>query len=254
MKQGKVYFVSDVHLGSRYHSDPMEVERRFARWLLSIEPDAAALYLVGDIFDYWFEYKHVVPRGHTRFLGALATLSDAGVEIHFFTGNHDIWLKDYLTREAHVIIHREPYEMTLNGTTFFIAHGDEFDYRKRSFRLLRRIFHNRLCQTLYGSIHPRWTVGLAHSWSLSSRRKGLKSGVPDYQGEAEEYLVRFAKSELARRSTPIHYFIFGHRHILLDLMLTRESRIIILGDWLRYDSYAVWDGAQMELHSLREGE
>lgn len=248
----KVYFVSDVHLGSHFHADPLALERRFSRWLYSLSSDAGALYLVGDIFDYWFEYRHVVPRGHTRVLGALSYLADRGVELHFFTGNHDVWVLDYLQTEVGVILHREPAEVEIDGHLFYIAHGDEYDYRHRSFRILRAIFHNPLCRLLYAAVHPRWTVGLAHAWSLRSRKKGLRLRPSSYEGEQQEYLVRFAKEYAASAQRVPEFFVFGHRHILLDLMLSRHSRVLILGDWLRYDSYAVWDGTSMELHTLRE--
>lgn len=220
----KIYFASDAHLGARYHTDPLAVEKRLVRWLDSIKNDAAAVYLLGDIFDYWYEYKYVVPKGFVRFLGKLAELSDQGIEIHIFIGNHDIWMFDYLPEETGAIVHKDVVTVDLLGKRFFLGHGDEVDFRSKSFRFLRALFRNRFCQWLYAGIHPRWTFGFALRWSLSSREGGMKKeGEQKYQGESAEYLVDFAKKYL-KTHPDINFFVFGHRHIMLDLMLTRTSR------------------------------
>ena len=248
----KIYFASDAHLGARFLKDPLATERRLTRWLDSVKREAAAIWFLGDMFDYWYEYTYVVPKGHTRFLGKLAELSDMGVEIHFFIGNHDIWMFDYLPREIGAVIHRDTLTVDLLGKRFFLGHGDEVDYRSRAFRLMRRVFRNRFCQWLYAGIHPRWTFGFALGWSLSSRRSGLeKQEEREYQGEAGEYLVAFAK-EYLKTHPDINFFIFGHRHIMLDLMLSRTARILIAGDWMRYCSYIVWDGENLFLEQFEE--
>lgn len=239
----KIYFLSDAHLGSRSHADSVAVERKLCRWLDLVKEDAAAIYLLGDIFDYWFEYRYVVPKGFTRLLGKLAEITDAGVEVHFFIGNHDLWLTDYLSEECGVILHFEPLVAKLGGQTFFLAHGDGLGDDSRSFRFLRRIFHSAFLRKCFSAIHPRWTVPLAHAWSNNSRETG---GVTEYLGEDKEYLVRFAKRKL-REVPQIDYFIFGHRHILLDLPVAAHSRVIILGDWIRYFSYACFDGERVRL-------
>ncbi|WP_102407204.1 UDP-2,3-diacylglucosamine diphosphatase [Parabacteroides bouchesdurhonensis] len=250
----KIYFASDAHLGARFHKYPMAVEKKLVRWLDSIKEDAQAVWLLGDMFDYWYEYRYVVPRGHTRFLGKLAELSDNGIEIHIFIGNHDIWMFDYLPQEIGAIIHREPLTVDLLGKRFFLAHGDEVDYRSKAFRLIRAIFRNKFCQWLYAGIHPRWTFGFALGWSLNSRKNGLKKesangNVKEYQGEAGEYLVLFAKDYL-KTHPDINFFIFGHRHIMLDLMLSKTSRLLIAGDWMQYFSYIVWDGESLSLEQF----
>ncbi len=247
----KIYFASDAHLGARFHRDPLAVEKRLVRWLDGIKEEAQAIWFLGDMFDYWYEYKYVVPKGHTRFLGKLAELADSGVEIHIFIGNHDIWMFDYLPSEIGAVIHREPLTVDLLGKRFFLAHGDEVDYRSRTFRVIRSIFRNRFCQWLYSGIHPRWTFGFALGWSLSSRKSGLKKkeeeiAATGYKGEAGEYLIAFAKSYLATHPD-INFFIFGHRHIMLDLMLSRTSRVLIAGDWMQYFSYIEWDGQNLRL-------
>jgi Uncharacterized protein conserved in bacteria len=241
----KIYFASDLHLGSDIFEDPLVVEKRFVRWLDHIKYDAKALYLLGDIFDFWFEYKYVVPRGFTRFLGKISEMCDSGIEIHLFTGNHDFWFFDYLPKETGVIIHTEPLITEIGGKKFFLAHGDGLGDNSRSFKLIRTVFRNRFCQILFATIHPRWSFGFAHAWSKHSRKKGLKA-LPRYLGENQEHLVLFSK-EYIKKDPSIDFLIFGHRHIMLDLMLNRKSRIIILGDWLQYFSYAVFDGTSLLL-------
>ncbi|MDD7437578.1 MAG: UDP-2,3-diacylglucosamine diphosphatase [Bacteroidales bacterium] len=252
-----IYFASDMHFGAYFHQNAIEVERKFVRWLDFIEHDATHLFLVGDIFDYWFEYKYVVPRGYIRVLGKLANLADKGVEIHFFTGNHDVWIFDYLSEEIGCQVHREPTTFELLGKKFYIAHGDEFVQADKGFRFIRAIFHNRFCQKLYASIHPWFTVGLAHRWALHSRRKGMKNlSEQQYKGEQNEYLVQYAKQYLNRQTEgkQPNFFIFGHRHIVLDLMLSDKSRIAILGDWISHFSYARWDGTTFSIDTFEETE
>lgn len=250
-----IYFASDMHFGAYFHKDAMAVERKFVRWLCAIELDATHLFLVGDVFDYWFEYKYVVPRGYTRVLGKLAELADKGVEIHFFTGNHDIWVFDYLPKEIGCQVHRGPTTFELLGKRFYIAHGDEFVQNDKGFRFIRAIFHNPICQKLYGSLHPWFTVGFAHRWALHSRKKGMKNySEQEYKGEQNEYLVQYAKQYLSEHEEGEQpdFFIFGHRHIMLDLMLTTKSRIAILGDWISHFSYAQWDGTTFALETFEE--
>lgn len=250
----KIYFASDAHLGARFHKDPLAIERKLTRWLESIRKDALAVYFLGDMFDYWYEYKYVVPKGFVRFLGKIAELSDEGVEIHFFIGNHDIWMFDYLPKEMNAIIHRDTLTIDLLGKRFFLGHGDEVDFRSKGFRFIRALFRNKFCQWLYAGIHPRWTFGFALRWSLSSRKSGLQlEYATKYQGEASEYLVSFAKDHL-QTHPDINFFIFGHRHIMLDLMLSRSSRLLISGDWMQYFSYIVWDGEHLVLEQFEEAQ
>ncbi|MDH6305046.1 UDP-2,3-diacylglucosamine hydrolase [Parabacteroides sp. PF5-5] len=248
----KIYFASDAHLGARFHKDPLAVEKKLVRWLDSIKQDAASVWLLGDVFDYWYEYKYVVPRGFVRFLGKLAELSDLGIEIHIFIGNHDVWMFDYLPKEIGAIIHHDVLTIDLLGKRFFLGHGDEIDYRSKAFRFMRLLFRNKFCQWLYAGIHPRWTFGFALGWSLSSRKSGIqKEEEMEYQGEAYEYLVDFSKNYL-KDHPDINYFIFGHRHIMLDLMLSRTSRLIVAGDWMKLFSYVEWDGETLALKQFEE--
>lgn len=233
-----IYFLSDCHLGAGTMDNPLEFERRVVRFLDSIEHDCEELYLLGDIIDYWFEFKHVVPRGFTRFLGKLALMSDRGVKIHWFTGNHDIWIFDYLPNEIGCQIHRKAEVMNIKGKKVFVAHGDGLGEDSKTLTFMQRFFRNRLCQKMFSWIHPDITTGLAHYWSKKSRLNGNK--FPDYMGEQKEHLVQYAKREM-QQGNNYDYFIFGHRHIMLDLMLSRSTRIVILGDWINHFSYAMMD-------------
>ena len=245
MAKDKVYFVSDLHLGSDLLEDPKTTEKRFVRWLESIREEAKALYLLGDIFDFWFEYKKVVPRGFTRFLGKIAEMQDQGTEIHFFIGNHDIWMFDYFQTELGVAVHKKPRILSLNGKLFYLAHGDGLGDQSRPFRLIRSIFHNPICQILFARLPSRWGIGFGHCWSRHNRMKNLTNPIP-YLGEDKEHLVLYAKDYI-REHPDTDYLIFGHRHILLDLMLNRRSRMMIIGDWMQYFSYAVFDGQELTL-------
>lgn len=239
----KIYFLSDAHLGSAFHANSIEVERKLCRWFDYVKQDAEAIYLMGDIFDYWFEYKNVVPRGHTRLLGKLSEVSDMGIPIYFFIGNHDIWLTDYLSSECGLIIEKKSVKRILKDKIFYLSHGDGLGDEKQSFKFIRKIYHNEFLRVLYAAIHPRWTVAFARKWSNYSRVNGEIIG---YLGEDKEHLIKFAKEKL-ETDPSINYFIFGHRHIMLNLPLKEDSNIVILGDWLQYFSYAEFDGSTVQL-------
>lgn len=286
----KIYFLSDAHLGSRATQDSRERELRLCRFLESIRHDASAIYLLGDIFDFWFEYHNVIPKGFTRFLGKLSELTDAGIAVHFFTGNHDMWAFEYLHDECGVILHTVPCEISLPAndtttrTTAFLGHGDGLGEDNRSLRLLRGIFQSRLCRWLFRNVFPAdWGMEFGLRWAKSSRLKHdgsligengdalqvspdgtVINGMGDiltrngalgesFRGENEEPLVIFSKQYL-QEHPDISFFIFGHRHIELDLMLSRTTRILILGEWLRSFTYAVWDGEHMLLDNFDERE
>jgi len=239
----KYFFISDIHLGSSTFNESREREKLLVKWLDSIRDEAKALYLLGDIFDFWFEYKQAIPRGFTRFLGKLAELSDAGVEIHYFIGNHDIWVFDYLPKEIGLILHKEPFITEIAGKTFYLAHGDGQGNYPLTFKIIRWVFHSRVCQFLFRLLHPDFGIKLAHIWAEHSRSKELKRPV-NYLGEDKEHLVVFAKSYI-KTHPEIDYMIFGHRHITLDLMLTPQNRIMIIGDWLKHFSYIFFDGEEL---------
>jgi len=248
-----IYFLSDAHLGSRAIAHGRTQERRLVRFLDSIKEKAGAVYLLGDMFDFWYEYKHVVPKGYTRLLGKISELTDLGVEVHFFTGNHDIWAYGYLAEECGVIIHRKPLTVEMGDKVFFLAHGDGLGDPNPSFKLLRAIFHNRVCQILFSALHPRWGMEFGLTWAKHSRLKHEAEDPPCYLGEDKEYLVLFAKEYLHSHPN-VNYFLFGHRHIELDLMLSRTARVMILGDWITHFTYAVYDGEQLWMENYIEGE
>jgi len=247
-----IYFLSDAHLGSWAVEHRRMQERRLVRFLDSIKTKAAAVYLLGDLFDFWHEYRYVVPKGFTRFLGKLSELTDMGVEVHFFTGNHDIWCHGYLAEECGVKMHYKPETVELYGKVFYLAHGDGLGDDNKRFKLLRSIFHNRVCQVLFASLHPRWGMWFGLTWAKHSRLKHMKGGDTPYLGEREP-LVRYAH-EYVTTHPEINYFIFGHRHIELDMQVARQSRLIVLGDWISQFSYAVYDGEHMFLEEYVEGE
>ena len=247
MKQ-RIYFLSDAHLGAQTIADPRAHERRLVRFLDSIKADAKALYLMGDIIDFWYEYKTVVPRGYTRFFGKIAELTDQSIEVHWFTGNHDIWIFDYLPQELGVIVHHHALSTTINGKRFFLAHGDGLGDDSLGYKLMSGAFRNKFCQRLFASIHPRWTIALANFWSKKSRQhSGDKS---QFYGEDKEHLVIHSQKLLEQSA--FDFFVYGHRHIMLDLMLTRSSRVIILGDWINLFSYAVMEDDQLWLEQFEE--
>lgn len=247
------YFLADAHLGSLATEHPRTQERRLVRFLDNIKEKASAIYLLGDMFDFWHEYRNVVPKGFTRFLGKLSELTDMGVEVHYFIGNHDIWAYDYLEKECGVIIHRKPLTTEINGKVFFLAHGDGLGDPDTKFKILRRIFHNPLCQFLFRAIHPRWGMAFGLKWAKHSRMKRPDGKEPTYLGEDKECLVRFSKSYMQEHAD-IDYFIYGHRHIELDLRLSKKTRMLILGDWIWQFTYAVFDGEHLFLEEYVEGE
>ncbi len=248
-----VYFLSDAHLGSRAIKSGRTHERRLVNFLDSIKHKASAIYLLGDMFDFWWEYKTVVPRGYTRFLGKLSELTDMGVDVHFFIGNHDVWCYTYLQEECGVILHKEPLTTEIYGKEFYLAHGDGLGDPNKTFKFLRGAFHDPTLQKMFANLHPRWALEMGLRWAKRSRLKHEQEGEPQYLGEDKEYLILYSK-EYLKDHPNINFFMYGHRHILVDLMLSRTCRLMILGDWINYFSYAVFDGENIFLEQYVEGE
>ncbi len=253
MDNKNIYFLSDAHLGSWAIDHARTQERRLVRFLDSIKTKAAAVYFLGDMFDFWDEFRYVVPKGYTRFLGKVSELTDMGVEVHFFTGNHDIWTYGYLEQECGMTVHTRPVTTEIYDKVFYLAHGDGLGDPDAKFRFLRRIFHSRTCQILFNALHPRWSMWLGLTWAKHSRLKRADGKEPPYMGEDKEYLVRYAR-EYMQGHRDIDYFLFGHRHIELDLALSRKTRMMILGDWITQFTYAVFDGEHLFLEEYVEGE
>jgi len=244
-----IYFISDLHLGLYPPEKSIEREKFVVQWLGSVKDNMSELYLLGDIFDFWHEYRHVIPRGHTRFLGKLAELSDSGVKLHFFTGNHDVWVYDYLPGEIGLKLYRKQQIRDINGLRFFIAHGDGLGPGDGGYKFLKSLFTNRVLQWLFARIHPNAALAFGRWWSKNSRyAKGIVA--EPYRGDENEFQIVFARQTIKREH--FDYFIFGHRHIPFDVKIGEATRVINLGDWISHFSYAVWDGNKLELKSARE--
>ncbi|MCK4750950.1 MAG: UDP-2,3-diacylglucosamine diphosphatase [Bacteroidales bacterium] len=221
-------------------------EKKVVEWLEEISQEASEIYLLGDIFDYWFEYKKVVPRGFTRFLGKIAQLTDAGIKVNYFTGNHDVWVFDYLPTEIGVEVFRHPITREYGGKKFYIGHGDGLGPGQTGYKLLKWLFTNKIAQWLYARVHPNFATGFAHRWSRKSRYdKGVTT---EWLGDDKEYLIVYARELLKKEH--FDYFIFGHRHMPLEYDLNENSRFIYLGDWIENFSYAVFDGTTLSLNKL----
>ena len=243
-QRDKIYFISDIHLGMSPKENSPRREKLVVEWMESIRKDARELWLLGDTFDYWYEYRKVVPRGFVRFLGKLAQLSDEGVEIHLFTGNHDVWIFDYLPAEIGVTIHRNTLLKQWHDKTFLLGHGDGLLASDHSYRLLQRIFKSRCMQWLYSQIHPNGSIAFAQWWSQLSRNK--KDAQIPFLGIDKEHQLIYAREKLTEKPD-ISYFIFGHRHIPFDIQIAPDSRVICLGDWISNFTYAVYDGKEVLL-------
>ena len=248
-KGKKIYFASDFHLGTPSKEKSTERERKIIRWLHKVQEDAAHIFLVGDIFDFWFEYKTVIPKGFVRLLGKLAEIVDAGIPITVFTGNHDMWMFGYFTEELGIQVHRKPKIITTQNHRIYIGHGDGLGPGDYTYKFLKKIFENPICRWFFKIIHPDIGVGLANWWSRGSRASGAKKD-NNFLGEAE-WLWAYSK-ELEEKSHH-DYYIFGHRHLPLDLEVGETSRYINLGEWLSFDTYAVYNGAKMELLTFEKG-
>jgi len=245
----KVFFASDTHFGFPDFDKSLKREILFVKWLDEIKEEAKELYLLGDIFDFWFEYKRVVPRGYSRLLGKLSEFNDSGIPVHFFTGNHDIWVFDYLSSETGVIIHRNPLEIKISGKKFFLAHGDGLGPFDKKFKVLKRIFTNKLAQSLFKILHPDAGIYIAHKWSHKSRYSHSKV---KFLGSDREWLVLFAKSLLKKQK--FDYMIFGHRHFPHEFEIQNNCRFINLGDWISHFTYGVFDGTHFQLKSYVDSE
>ncbi|WP_303924630.1 UDP-2,3-diacylglucosamine diphosphatase [Draconibacterium sediminis] len=244
----KIYFISDVHLGAPALNNNRERELLFASWLDNIRDDVEELYLMGDIFDFWYEYKKVVPRGFTRILGRLADLTDKGIPVHFFTGNHDMWVYDYLAEETGINVHHDYIIREIHGKRFFLAHGDGLDESDTGYIFLKKIFTNSTMRWLFSRLHPNFAFHIAHKWSASSRLSNA-----DYDEDFmanKDGMYKFAADFL--QTNPIDYFVMGHRHKLVNEKMNEKTRFIILGDWIKAFSYGVFDGENFELKTYKD--
>ena len=250
LEQGKkIYFSSDNHLGAPNHKNSLIREKRFIKWLDSIKGDASAIFLLGDLFDFWFEYKKVVPKGFVRVLGKLAEISDAGIPLYFFVGNHDMWMDGYFENELNIQVFDKPKKFIINKQHFLIGHGDGLGPGDKGFKRMKKVFKNSFSKFLFRWIHP--DIGVRFAQYLSTKNK-LLSGVNDieFKGEENEWLVQYCKKILINEK--IEFFIFGHRHLPLDIKISESSKYINLGDWISYFSYAVFDGVDLDLKYYKD--
>jgi UDP-2,3-diacylglucosamine hydrolase len=245
MPPKKIYFLSDFHLGAPDAKASLVREKIIVDFLETIRHDASAIFIVGDMFDFWYEYKLVVPRGHVRLLGKLAELTDAGIMIHFFVGNHDMWMRDYLQKELNIAVYFEPKAFEFYNKRFLVAHGDGLGPADKGYKMLKKVFRNPLCQWMFGVLPPAIGIGLANYFSRKSREATGKHEEV-FLGEENEWLVTYCKEVL--QHTFYDYLIFGHRHLPIDHKIN-DSRYINLGDWIQYFTYAVFDGRELCLHS-----
>jgi len=259
----KIFFASDFHLGVPNYKESLEREKKIVRWLNHIEPEAAEIFLVGDIFDFWFEYKQAIPKGFVRLQGKIAELTDKGIPVHVFTGNHDMWIFDYLPQELGVELYRDPIEREFFGKKVFIGHGIGHGVGlgpgDKGYKFLKKIFRNRFCQWAFARLHPNFGIWLANKSSKTSR---AATGMKDekFHGKENEWLYLFCEEELKKKQVDL--FIFGHRHLPIDIPVGQNSRYINLGDWLNYSTFLEigpdhvalksWDGNEAKTFHFKE--
>ena len=243
MKKDKIYFASDFHLGSPNQKESLKREKKIISWLNEIEKDAKAIYLLGDIFDFWYEYKKVVPKGYVRFLAKLADLIEKGIDIHFIVGNHDMWVHDYLQTEIGLKVHSEGFILQENNQLIFLAHGDGLGKGDYKYKFLKLIFASKLCKWLFSRLHPNFAISLGQAWSNKSKRSQQINS-----NEEKEILVDYCKKQ--QKISPVDYYVFGHRHIPMEVKIDKRCSYINLGDWLNHYSFAVLANQKLELKNF----
>jgi len=244
----KVYFSSDNHLGAPTAAESLPRERIFVRWLDTVKEDAAAIFLLGDLFDFWFEYRQVVPKGFVRVLGKLAEIRDSGIPIYFFVGNHDLWMNGYFEKELNIPVYHKAREFTIENKKFLVGHGDGLGPNDKGYKRMKKVFTNPFFKWLFKWMHP--DIGVAVAKHLSVKNK-LISGEEDkaFLGEENEWLAQYAKRKL--ESKHYDYFIFGHRHFPMEIKVGPESTYFNLGDWITHFTYGVFDGERFELKEFK---
>lgn len=240
----KIYFLSDFHLGVPDHASSLQREKLIVKFLNEAKTDAAAIFIVGDLFDFWYEYKKVVPKGFVRILGKMAEITDNGIPMYFFVGNHDMWMRDYFQQELNMPVYFEPKEFVFNGKSFLVGHGDGLGPGDHGYKRLKKVFRNPVSKWLFGILPPVAGMSLAHYMSRRSRAQ-TGSSEEVFLGEEKEWLIIYCKEVLTKKK--IDFFVFGHRHLAIDYRLNEQSRYINLGDWIRYFTYAVFDGENLQL-------
>jgi UDP-2,3-diacylglucosamine hydrolase len=244
----KIFFASDFHLGVPDHAASLERERKIVQWLDEIRNEAHSIYLLGDIFDFWFEYKFTIPKGYIRLLGKLAELRDAGIPIFFFTGNHDMWMFDYFPDHLGIPVFREPHLLEVGPQKILIGHGDGLGPGDNTYKILKKFFNSRVCQWLFARLHPNLGVGIANAWSKRSRITNLKRE-EKFEGQEAEFLWAYCRE--LEKVKHHDFYIFGHRHLPLNLKISDNSTYINLGEWVHFNTYAVYDGTKVDLKEFK---
>lgn len=246
--QKNIYFASDFHLGVPDHDSSLQREKKLVAWLDTIKADAAEVFLMGDVFDFWFEYKTVIPKGYVRLLGKLAEIVDSGIPVHVFRGNHDIWAFDYLNKEIGIQLHRKPDIRTFNSKKFYLAHGDGLGPGDNGYKLLKKVFENKVNQWLFRWLHPDIGTRMGLYFSHKSRIANIaREQKNDFKITVEDEMLYHYCQSILKEDRSFDYFIFGHRHIALNHPLNDKSRMLILGDWVTNFTYAVFDGDTLSL-------
>jgi UDP-2,3-diacylglucosamine hydrolase len=246
----KIYFLSDFHLGAPDQASSLSREKKVVSFLHSIKADADQIFIVGDMFDFWYEYRKVVPKGHVRLLGKLAELTDNGIQIHFFAGNHDMWMKNYLQEELNIPVYFTPKDFEFSGKKFLIGHGDGLGPGDHGYKAMKKVFRNPFCQWIFGILPPYIGMGLANYLSRRSRESTGKHEEV-FLGEEKEWLIVYSKEMLKKQH--YDYMIFGHRHLPIDYRIKNNGRYINLGDWITYFTYAYFDGRELKLTTIEAG-
>ncbi len=244
----KIFFLSDFHLGAPTPEASLIREKKIILFLTGIQHTAEEIFILGDLFDFWFEYKYVVPKGFVRILGKLAELTDAGIKIHFFVGNHDMWMKDYFQKELNIEVYFEPKEFAYNKKKFLVGHGDGLGPGDKGYKFIKKVFRHPVSQWSFGMLPPAFGLGLANYFSRKSREKAGDC-IEVFLGEEKEWLITYCREIL--KAKHVDYFIFGHRHLPLDVKLQEDSRYINLGDWIKYFTYTVFDGENLSLLNFK---
>ncbi|MCZ8020468.1 MAG: UDP-2,3-diacylglucosamine diphosphatase [Cyclobacteriaceae bacterium] len=244
----KLFFASDFHLGVPDFASSLQREKRIVAWLDSIKHEAHTIFLLGDIFDFWFEYKHAIPKGFIRLQGKLAELRDAGIPIVLFTGNHDMWMFDYFEKELGIVIYRQPIDLHIGNKTIQIGHGDGLGPGDHTYKILKKFFNSKVCQWLFAHIHPNLGIGIANFWSRKSRINNTKREEKFVNPENEYLFVYCQEQEKIKHRD---FYIFGHRHLPLDLQVNPTCRYINIGEWVHYQTYAEFDGEQVTLKTFQ---
>lgn len=240
----KIYFSSDFHLGVPDYDSSLKREKLVVEWLDKVKSDAFEIFLMGDVFDFWFEYRSTVPKGFVRLLGKIAEITDSGIPVHWFIGNHDMWIFDYIPKELGVIMHKEPITRIFNNKKFYLGHGDGLGPGDHGYKLIKKLFRSKWAQWLFARFHPNFGVGMANFWSGTSRKTSAEKD-RQFLGEENEWLAIHSKEILQKEH--FDYFIFGHRHLPMEIKLNENSTYFNLGDWINYYTYGVFDGEKFLL-------